>query len=131
VPDTHAILDQYIDRFNAEDVDGLTALYADATDYRQPLAPEPLTTPDAVRAFEGGMFGQFHDVTIEVQWSVAGADEVAAGTHVAATHNDSGVRVQLDTAEHIRVGADGKIVAHTRYMDSAAFLSQMGAPASM
>jgi ketosteroid isomerase-like protein len=125
VPDTLALLHRYVDRFNAEDVDGLAALYAERTDYRQPLAPEPLTTPAGVHAFESQMFGGFHDVHVEVTWSIAGADEVAAGMTVAATHNESGTRVRLDTAEHLRVDADGRIVEHTRYTDSAAFLAQL------
>jgi ketosteroid isomerase-like protein len=131
VPDITAVLNEYVARFNAEDVDGLAALYAPVTEYRQPMAPEPLTTPAAVRAFEAGMFGQFHDVGFEVRWSVAGEDEVAAGVRVTATHNESGATIALDTAEHVRVDGDGRIVEHTRYMDTASFLAQLGAPATM
>jgi hypothetical protein len=128
VPD---ILDTYIARFNAADVDGLAALYADATDYRQPLAPGPLTTPAAVHAFESEMFGGFHDVEVTIDWRVGGGAEVAAGMTIRATHNDSGVRIVLETAEHVRVDGGGKIAEHTRYCDSAAFLAQLGAPATM
>jgi len=132
VPDNAAtIIRRYVDAFNAEDVDALAALYADSTDYRQPLPPEPLTSPAAVREFEGGMFGQFHDVNVDVEWFIPGDEEAAAGFVVSATHNESGVRVSLQTAEHVRVDADGKIVEHTRYTDSAAFLAQLGAPATM
>ena len=131
MPDTRAILDRYVDRFNHEDVDGLAALYADVTDYRQPLAPEPLTTPATVHAFESGMFGGFHDVHVDIVWSVADDEQVAAGVHIAATHNESGARIEIDSAEHLRVDGEGRIVEHRRYMDSAAFLAQLGAPATM
>ena len=132
MPDTAtAILRTYVDAFDREDVDGLVALYADTTDYRQPMAPEPLTTPAAVRAFESGMFGQFSDVHVELRWLVPGDAEAAAGLRISATQDGSGVRVSLETAEHLRIDADGKIVEHTRYTDSAAFLAQLGAPATM
>ena len=132
MPDTAAtILRSYVAAFDREDVDGLIALYAESTDYRQPLAPEPLTTPAAVRAFESGMFGQFSDVHVDVEWFVPGDVEATAGLRIGATHDESGVRVSLQTAEHVRVDGAGKIVEHTRYTDSAAFLSQLGAPATM
>jgi ketosteroid isomerase-like protein len=132
VPDTAAtVIRRYVDTFGREDVDGLAALYAEVTDYRQPLAPEPLTTPAAVHAFESGMFGAFHDVAVDVGWLLADGDHAAAGLTISATHDESGVRVSLQTAEHLRVDASGKIVEHTRYTDSAAFLAQLGAPATM
>jgi len=132
VPDTaEATFRSYVEAFAREDVDALVRLYADSTDYRQPLAPEPLTTPAAVRAFESRMFGDFHDVGVDVAWIVANGDHVAAGVTITATHDESGAHVSLDTAEHIRVDADGRIVEHQRYTDSAAFLAQLGAPATM
>jgi hypothetical protein len=131
VPDTLAILKEYVRRFDAEDVDGLAALYAPATDYRQPMAPEPLTTPDAVHAFESGMFAQFHDVAVEVLWAVASEYDVAAGARIAATHNESGTRIAIESAEHLRIDDGGLIVHHQRYMDAADFARQLGVAASM
>jgi len=132
VPDTaETTFRSYVEAFGREDVDALADLYADTTDYRQPMAPETLTTPAAVREFESGMFGQFHDVTVDVTWVLADGDAVAAGLTIGATHDESGTRVSLDTAEHVRVDADGRIVEHRRYTDSAAFFAQLGAPATM
>ena len=132
MPDTaEATFRSYVEAFGREDVDALTDLYAATTDYRQPMAPDVMTTPAAVRAFESGMFSQFHDVTVEVAWLVTAGDVAAAGLTIGATQNESGTRVSLDTAEHLRVDAAGRIVEHRRYTDSAAFFAQLGAPATM
>ncbi len=128
----------YRDTFAKGDVDGLAALYAPQTDYRQPAAPQPLTTPDAVRAFEAGMFGGFSDITIELDWVIANGNEAAAGARIRATHTgamptpDGGeipptnTTIELLTAEHIRVDDDGRIVEHQRYSDMLGFMAQLG-----
>jgi predicted ester cyclase len=128
----------YLEAFNAADLDALADLYAATTDYRQPFQPGSLTTPADIKAFEGGMFSAFSDVSVELAWLVAEGDTAAAGAIVSATHTaampmpDGGTlaatnkRVRLETAEHIRVDAAGKIVEHQRYMDTGAFAQQLG-----
>ena len=128
----------YVEAFNAADVDALADLYAASTEYRQPFAPTALTTPAEVKAFESGMFAGFSDVSVELAWLVAEGDSAAAGAVVTATHTApmplpdggelpaTGARVRLETAEHIRVDAAGKIVEHQRYADMAGFMRQLG-----
>lgn len=128
----------YLDAFNAGDLDALAGLYAAATEYRQPFLPTALTTPAEIKGFESGMFSGFSDVSVEIVWIVAEGDRAAAGAVVHATHTgpmplpDGGEllatnkRIQLETAEYIRVDAAGKIVEHQRYMDSGGFMRQLG-----
>jgi ketosteroid isomerase-like protein len=131
-------LHTYRDAFAKGDVDGLAALYAPRTDYRQPATTQLLTTPDAVRAFEAGMFAGFSGITIELDWVIANGNEAAAGARIRATHTgamptpDGGAiaatnkTIELQTAEHIRVDDEGKIVEHQRYSDMLGFMAQHG-----
>ena len=132
------VLRAYSETFEKADVDGLAAMYAARNDYRQPYSPEPMTSPDAVKAFESGMFAAFSDISLEVEWLVANGDEAAAGVRIRATHSnampapDGGEipatnrTIVLHTAEHIRVDRAGKIVEHRQYMDSGDFFRQLG-----
>ena len=128
----------YLDAFDAADLDALADLYASTTEYRQPFLPDALRTPADIKAFEAGMFAGFSDVSVELVWLVAEGDSAAAGAVVSATHTspmplpDGGElpatnkRIRLETAEHIRVDAGGKIVEHQRYADMAGFMRQLG-----
>jgi predicted ester cyclase len=132
------VLRAYSETFEQADVDGLAAMYAARTDYRQPYSPEPLTSPAEVKAFETGMFAAFSDISLEVEWLVTNGDEGAAGVRIRATHTnampapDGGEipatnrTIELHTAEHIRLDGAGKIVEHRRYMDSGDFFRQLG-----
>jgi len=128
----------YLEAFNAADLDALADLYAETTDYRQPFLPNALTTPADIKEFESGMFSGFSDVSVELVWLVADGGGAAAGAVVSATHTGAmplpdggelpatGRRIRLETAEHLRVDAAGKIVEHQRYMDSGGFMRQLG-----
>lgn len=132
-----ATMRSYVDAFNRSDVDALVGHYAPTTSYTQPFAPAPLTSPDEVRAFESGMFAGFSDVHASLEWLVADGDGAAAGVRITAVHTSpmpapdgsvipaTGVTIELHTAEHMRTDADGKIVAHQRYMDGAGFMAQL------
>ena len=127
----------YVDAFNRADVDALVSHYAPKVTYIQPFAPEPLTSPEAVRAFESAMFAGFSDVSVEIEWLVADGDKGAAGMRVSAVHTAdmplpdgsvlaaTGRTITLRTAEHVCVDERGKIVEHERYSDSAAFIAQL------
>ena len=129
---------EYAGIFAKGDVDALAALYAAKTDYQQPFAPLPLTTPAEVRAFEAAMFAGFSNISVDIDWLVADGDEGAAGARNRATHTgpmpqpDGGElaathrTIDLLTAEHLRVDAAGRIVEHRRYMDGAGFMAQLG-----
>ena len=136
--DAERVLRTYAETFSGGDVDGLAAMYAARTDYRQPYSPEPMTSPDAVKAFESGMFAAFSDISLELEWLVGNGSEAAAGAVIRATHTGAmpapggaeipGTQrtVELHTAEHIRIDDAGKIVEHRRYMDSGDFFNQLG-----
>lgn len=131
-------LREYAALFDKGDVDALAALYAPMTDYQQPATPQPLTTPEAVREFEAGMFSGFSDISITIEWIIPDGDEAAAGARIRATHTgamptpDGGQipatnrTIELLTAEHIKVDGDGRIVEHRRYNDMLSFMAQLG-----
>jgi steroid delta-isomerase-like uncharacterized protein len=138
MPDAGKVLRSYAETFGGGDVEALAAMYAEQTDYRQPYAPEPMTSPDAVKDFESAMFGAFSDISLDVEWVIADGNEAAAGARIRATHTSAlpgpgggeipatNRTVDLHTAEHIRVDDAGKIVEHRRYMDSGEFMAQLG-----
>lgn len=135
-----ATIRSYADAFDRADIDDLVAHYAPKTTYIQPFSPQPMTTPDEIRAFEGAMFAGFSDVHVEVEWLIADGDAVAAGVRVSAVHTAdmplpdgssipaTGRSIVLKTAEHMRVDTDGRIVEHERYMDGAGFMAQLTSP---
>jgi hypothetical protein len=136
--DAERVLRTYAETFGRGDVDSLAAMYAARTDYRQPYSPEPMTSPEAVKEFESGMFAAFSDIVVELEWIVAGSCEGAAGARIRATHTSAMPApgggeipathrtIELHTAEHIRIDDAGKIIEHRRYMDSGDFFRQLG-----
>ena len=135
-------LSSYIEAFNRSDVDALSQHYASKMNYRQPFLPAPLTSPAEVKAFESAMFSAFSDVRAEIQWVVADGANAAAGVTITAVHTAdmplpdgsvlpaTGARITIETAEHITVDDDGKIVDHQRYADPGAMLAQLQAAAT-
>lgn len=128
----------YIKAFNRADVDAIAAAYHDETEYRQPFSPVPLTTPEAISAFEGAMFAGFSDVGVEVEWLVANGDRAAAGMTIRATHTGTmplpdgqslaptGRRIEIRNADYMRVNENGRIVEHVRYGNPVELLTQLG-----
>lgn len=127
----------YLDGFNRSDVDALAALYAPATSYSNTLSPEPMTSPDAIRAFESPMFSAFSDTSAEVDELVVEGDRVAARITVRARHTGTldtpagpvpatDRTIVLRCAEFMRTDDDGRIVEHHRIFDSGSFLAQLG-----
>ena len=127
----------YVEAFNRADVGAIGSLYAAATVYRNPFTPEPLTSPDAVRAFEQPMFDAFSDTTVTVEESVAEGDRVAGRVTVRARHTGEMASpagaipatqktIELDIAEFMRTDSHGRIVEHHRIFDTGAFMAQLG-----
>ena len=72
--DAERVVRTYAETFGRGDVDSLAAMYAARTDCRQPFSPEPMTSPEAVKAFESAMFGAFSDIVVELEWVAAAMD---------------------------------------------------------
>jgi steroid delta-isomerase-like uncharacterized protein len=124
--------------FNRSDAHALAALYAPTTSYTNPFNGEaPLTTPEAVAAFESPMFAAFSNTSAELDEIISSGDRAAARVTVRAEHTGdlmtpggtvppTGKSIVLHTAEFIRTDGDGRIVEHHRVFDSASFLAQLG-----
>jgi steroid delta-isomerase-like uncharacterized protein len=128
----------YLEAFNREDVDGIASLYAATTTYWNPFNGEaPLTTPEAVRAFESPMFAAFSDTSAEVDEVLTEGDRAAARVTVRARHTGelqtpagpvgpTDKTIVLRTAEFLRTDGEGRIVEHHRIFDSGSFTAQLG-----
>ena len=131
------LLDRYVERYNAGDLDAVMDLYAeDAVQgmpdgmfegreaIRERLARELDAIPDVT-----------HTVTSFVEQGDAFCDEwTFAGTHTGDTltlpNGDplpaTGRRVEVRGMEIVRVNPDGKIVLNTLYYDNMAVAVQLG-----
>jgi steroid delta-isomerase-like uncharacterized protein len=130
------LLDRYVERYNAGDLDGVMELYADDAVQGMPdgvfegrdairnrLANELDAIPDAT-----------HTVTSFIEQDDAFADEwTFIGTQTGPlTLPDgtllppTGKRVEVRGMEVVRVGVEGKIVLNTLYYDNLAVAAQLG-----
>jgi len=130
------LLDRYVERYNAGDLDACMDLYADDAVQGMPdgifvgrsaiherLARELEAIPDVT-----------HTVVSFIEQGDAFADEwTFVGTHTGPlTLPDgtvlppTGKRVEVKGMEVVRVGPDGKIVLNTLYFDNLAVATQLG-----
>lgn len=130
------LLDRYVERYNAGDLDAVIDLYAEdavqgmpdgvfdgRSAIRERLARELEAIPDVT-----------HTVTSFVEQGDAFADEwTFVGTHTGpfllpdgSTLPATGRRVEVRGMEIVRVGPDGKIVLNTLYYDNMAVAVQLG-----
>ena len=129
------LLDHYVERYNAGDLDGVMALYADDAvqgmpdgtfkgreAIRERLAMELAACPDvvhSVRSFvsDGDFFAD--------EWTFAGTHTgpfvMPDGTEVPPT----GKRLEVEGMEVVAL-RDGKIVLNTLYYDMLSVVAQMG-----
>ena len=129
------LLDHYVERYNAGDLDGVMALYADdavqgmpdgtfkgRAAIRERLAMELAACPDvvhSVRSFvsDGDFFAD--------EWTFAGTHTgpfvMPDGTEVLPT----GKRLEVKGMEVVAL-RDGKIVLNTLYYDMLSVVAQMG-----
>ena len=129
------LLDTYVERYNARDLDGVMDLYADdavqgmpdgiftgRAAIRERLAMELAACPDVhhtVRSFVGD------DDFFADEWTFAGTHTgpfvMPDGTEVPPT----GKHLEVQGMEVVRV-RDGKIVLNTLYYDMLSVVAQMG-----
>jgi steroid delta-isomerase-like uncharacterized protein len=121
------IVEAVVQALEAEDADALVELYADEAVLHHPLSPQPLKGRAAIRASEEELFDAFSDVSVDIVRVLADGDDVAAEVVVHATHRETGRRIEMPSVWLFGLGAGGKIVEERDYLDTAAFLRQLGA----
>jgi ketosteroid isomerase-like protein len=121
--DNRELLDHYVERYNAGDLDACMELYAE----------------DAVQAMPDGIFegreaiherlvrdlDAFPDVTYTVESFVEQGDAFADEFTIVGTHTATGKRVEIRGMELVRM-RDGKIVVDNLYYDPMSIVSQAG-----
>jgi steroid delta-isomerase-like uncharacterized protein len=130
------LLDRYVERYNAGDLDAVIALYAD--DAVQGMPDGLFEGRDAIRERLERELEAIPDVTHTVvsfveerdafcdEWTFVGTQTgpflLPNGTVLPPT----GKRVEVRGMEVVRVGQDGKIVLNTLYYDNLSVAVQLG-----
>ena len=130
-----SLLDRYVERYNAGDLDGVMALYAE--DAVQLMPDGTFHGRSVIRdrlARELDAFSDLaHRVVSYVEQGDAFADEwVFVGTHTGPVVLPGGTelpptgkRIEMPGMEVVKI-RDGKIVANNLYYDNVAVLVQLG-----
>jgi steroid delta-isomerase-like uncharacterized protein len=130
------LLDRYVERYNAGDLDGVMDLYAE--DAVQGMPDGTFEGKSVIRERLAQELDGFPDVTHTVRSFVEQGDMFADEWTFAGTHTGSftlpdgrelpptGRRVEIKGMEVVRVREDGKIVLNTLYYDTMAVLVQLG-----
>lgn len=131
------LLDRYVQRYNAGDLDAVIDLYAD--DAVQGMPDGIFEGREAIRERLAQELEAIPDVTHTVVSFIDQGDAFAdewtfVGTHTGGPltlpNGDvlpaTGKRVEVRGMEVVRVNADGKIVLNTLYYDNMAVAVQLG-----
>jgi ketosteroid isomerase-like protein len=130
-----AILDRYVERYNAGDLDAVMDLYAE--DAVQFMPDGFYEGRGAIRERLTRELAGLSDLVWAVESFVEDGDEFADEWSVVATHSGpirlpdgseippTGNRIELRGMEYVRVH-DGEIVVDNLYYDNAGLLAQLG-----
>jgi steroid delta-isomerase-like uncharacterized protein len=130
------LLDCYVERYDAGDLDGVIDLYAE--DAVQGMPDGTFEGKSAIRERLAQELDGFPDVAHTVRSFVEQGDMFAdewtfAGTHTGAFRlpdgrelPPTGKRVEIRGMEVVQVREDGKIVLNALYYDTMAVLAQLG-----
>jgi len=130
------LLDRYVERYNAGDLDGVLDLYAD--DGVQIMPDGIFEGRSAIHERLARELDAFPDVVHTVRSFVEQGDMFADEWTFAATHTGSfllpngdtlpptGKPVEIRGMEVVQVGPDGKIVLNSLYYDNLAVAVQLG-----
>ena len=130
------LLDRYVERYNAGDLDGVVELYAD--DAVQGMPDGVFEGRAAIRERLANELDAIPDVTHTVVSFVEQGDAFADEWTFAGTHSApfplpdgselpaTGKRIEIRGMEIVRVNQDGKIVLNTLYYDNLAVAAQLG-----
>lgn len=129
------LLDHYVERYNAGDLDGVMALYAD--DAVQGMPDGTFKGREAIRQRLAMELAACPDVVHSVRSFVSDGDFFADEWTFAATHTGpfvmpdgtevppTGKRLEVKGMEVVAL-RDGKIVLNTLYYDMLSVVAQMG-----
>lgn len=129
------LLDRYVDRYNADDLDGVIDLYAD--DATQIMPDGRFDGREAIRARLAQELAAFSDVHHTVRSFVEEGDAFCdewtfEGTHTAPLRlpdgselPPTGKRIEIEGMELVLV-RDGKVILNTLYYDNLAVAAQLG-----
>jgi steroid delta-isomerase-like uncharacterized protein len=129
--------EQFAARFNAHDLDGFLAMYADDAELQAPDLPEPLRGKTAVREYWRAQLEAFPDAHVELIKVVADEssfadDGIVTGTNTGAMAQPGGEPLP-PTGKMLRVAfaevaelADGKVSRHRLYWDQLVAFGQLG-----
>jgi steroid delta-isomerase-like uncharacterized protein len=130
------LLDRYVERYNAGDLDGVLDLYA--KDAVQNMPDGTFVGPDAIRDRLAQELIAFPDVNHVVRSFVEQGDAFCDEWTFAGTHTGSlllpdgrelaptGKRIEVRGMEYCQVNDDGKLTVNTLYFDNLAVLVQLG-----
>ena len=130
-----ALLDHYVDRYNADDLDGVIDLYAD--DATQIMPDGRFDGREAIRERLAQELAAFSDVHHTVRSFVEEGDAFCdewtfAGTHTAPLRlpdgselPPTGRRIEI-TGMELALVRDGKVILNTLYYDNLAVAAQLG-----
>ena len=129
------LLNHYVERYNAGDLDGVMALYAD--DAVQGMPDGTFTGREAIRERLAMELAACPDVVHSVRSFVSDGDFFADEWTFAGTHTGpfvmpdgtevppTGKRLEVEGMEVVAL-RDGKIVLNTLYYDMLSVVAQMG-----
>ena len=129
------LLDRYVERYNAGDLDGVMDLYAEDASQRMPDGT--FEGRSAIRDRLAKELDAFSDLAHRVVSYVEGGDAFADEWVFVGTHTGSvvladgtevpptGKRVEVQGMEVVKI-RDGKIVVNNLYYDNLAVAAQLG-----
>lgn len=129
---------RFVEAIERADGDAFAALFAEDAVGHHPFFPEPLQGREAIRASEQGLFDSFSDIHVEVRSVLADHDRCAMEVVLRATNTgplDVGGEdpvpathrtVEIPAVWWCEVRDDGLIVEERDYLDTAAFMAQLG-----
>jgi hypothetical protein len=130
------LLDTYVERYNAGDLDGVMDLYAETSVQGMPDGMYEGRSAIRLRlAQELTAFSDVHHTVVSfVEQDDAFCDEwTFAGTHTAplplpngSELSATGKRIEIHGMEIVRLDGDRKIVLNTLYYDNLAVAAQLG-----
>ena len=130
------LLDRYVERYNAGDLDAVMDLYAE--DAVQNMPDGTFVGRDAIRDRLAQELIAFPDVNHVVRSFVEQGDAFCDEWTFAGTHTGSlllpdgrelaptGNRIEVRGMEYCQVNDDGKLTVNTLYYDNLAVLVQLG-----
>jgi steroid delta-isomerase-like uncharacterized protein len=128
---------RFADAIKQGDANAVAALHAPDAVISLPLTPEGVKGRDAVRKFNESLLKAIRDIDIRTLNVATKGDTLAAefvltGTHSGALELPTGTlpptnrQVTLPAAVFFRINREGLIAEARGYLDTAAFLQQLG-----